>query len=444
MGQVVSGRGFSDPERCHEALRQVLESHTFARSEQSRNFLKYVCEKTILGQTADIKEYLIGVEALGRPRDYSPADDSSVRRRAYEIRQRLEEFYGLEMPEARLRIELPKGCYVPVFAEWEPPPANQPASVDQSGAPVPAASSGRRRMLLVLAAGALAGAGIMAGVRAWFPPRGSAMDPVLREVWGPLLAPGSRTLICLGSTLYMMVRASPFPDRTSPSYPVPNELYDRYGETRPLPSGAKLFMRPADNVAPIGVISGVAVATATMRLAGAGYQILPERTAPLPSFRGRNVLLFGDALTSHAAAKELRRAYLTIAYDDSGTALVIRDRRKPRSAPPVFSRKMDPSTGTLEVYGLITVLPTEGSSSAHERTFVISGVSNAGIHGAMEFLASPERLRSLQHRLQGQGFTTLPSAYQVVVRCTAARTLLLSYDYTAHEVIDPGLAASLR
>ena len=203
-------------------------------------------------------------------------------------------------------------------------------------------------------------------------------------------------------------------------------------------------MRPAENVAPIGVISGVAVATSTMRLAGAAYQILPERTAPLASFRGRNVILFGDALTSRAAAKELGRAYLTIAYDDSGRRLVIRDRRKPATATPVFSRKPESSSGTLEAYGLITVLPTEGSSSAHERTFVISGVSNAGIHGAMEFLASSERLQNLKERFTRQGLPGIPAAYQVVVRCYAANELLLSFEYAAHEVIDSKLVAEIR
>jgi hypothetical protein len=156
------------------------------------------------------------------------------------------------------------------------------------------------------------------------------------------------------------------------------------------------------------------------------------------------VILFGDALSSQAGAKELGRAYLTIGYDDSGTALVIRDRRKPPTAPPVFSRKPESATGPLEAYGLITVLPTEGSSAAHERTFVVSGVSNAGIHGAMEFLASPERLRDLKDRFARQGLRGIPDAYQVVVKCTAASTLLLSYQYTAHEVIDTNVAARLK
>ena len=52
-------------------------------------------------------------------------------------------------------------------------------------------------------------------------------------------------------------------------------------------------MGPVENAASIGVVAWQ-WPPSTMRLAGASYQILPERTAPLASFRGRNVILFGD------------------------------------------------------------------------------------------------------------------------------------------------------
>ena len=38
------------------ALDRVLNSNTFARSDQLRRFLRYVCEKEISGKTADISE----------------------------------------------------------------------------------------------------------------------------------------------------------------------------------------------------------------------------------------------------------------------------------------------------------------------------------------------------------------------------------------------------
>jgi|SRR5215207_9083512 len=97
------------------ALEQVLRSATFLRASQVRNFLRYICEMEFAGRGSTLHEYLIGVEALGRPTAYSTDDDSSVRRRAFALRQKLDEVYAKELAHAPVRIEVPKGGYVPRF-----------------------------------------------------------------------------------------------------------------------------------------------------------------------------------------------------------------------------------------------------------------------------------------------------------------------------------------
>jgi hypothetical protein len=97
------------------ALDQVLRSATFLRASQVRNFLRYICEMEFAGRASTLHEYLIGVEALGRPTAYSTDDDSSVRRRAYALRQKLDEVYAKELVDAPVRIDVPKGSYVPRF-----------------------------------------------------------------------------------------------------------------------------------------------------------------------------------------------------------------------------------------------------------------------------------------------------------------------------------------
>jgi hypothetical protein len=81
-------RAFS-PEEKHQALAVVLQSQTFARADQLKKFLRYICEMEEAGRAGEISEYLIGIHALGRPVDYSPADDSGVRGRAHALRQKL-------------------------------------------------------------------------------------------------------------------------------------------------------------------------------------------------------------------------------------------------------------------------------------------------------------------------------------------------------------------
>jgi hypothetical protein len=102
-----------------QALTQVLESVTFLRASQVRNFLRYICEMEFAGRGETLHEYLIGVEALGRPTAYSTDEDSTVRRRAYALRRKLEQVYAGELATAKIRIDVPKGSYLPTFSRNE-------------------------------------------------------------------------------------------------------------------------------------------------------------------------------------------------------------------------------------------------------------------------------------------------------------------------------------
>src|SRR6185436_2817770 len=123
----VSTTGPPSPDEKREALRHVLHTPTFSRSGQLRNFLSFICEMEISGRGAEISEYLIGVDALGRPPGYSTTDDSTVRRHAHALRQKLEEVYRGEAAGTTLRIELPKGTYVPRYVLLEAAPPVRPS-----------------------------------------------------------------------------------------------------------------------------------------------------------------------------------------------------------------------------------------------------------------------------------------------------------------------------
>jgi len=119
----------SPPEK-REALEEVLRSATFFRADQLRNFLRYICEMEFAGRGNELCESLIGVEAFGRPADYSPTEDASVRRRAGDLRDKLQEVYSTELADSQIRIELPKGKFVPRFIRVAPENGMHPASAD--------------------------------------------------------------------------------------------------------------------------------------------------------------------------------------------------------------------------------------------------------------------------------------------------------------------------
>src|SRR5215831_5007858 len=111
---VTSEPPVSESEK-REALEAALNSTTFARSAQLRAFLRHICEMELAGRTGELTEYEIAVVVLGRRKNVDLSDDSSVRNRAYELRQRLEKYYSSEQTGSGVRIEIPRGGYAPIF-----------------------------------------------------------------------------------------------------------------------------------------------------------------------------------------------------------------------------------------------------------------------------------------------------------------------------------------
>jgi hypothetical protein len=412
-----------NPQQARSALEAVLASDTLARSDQLRSFLRYVGEKTLSGGGHEINEYSVAVEALGKGAGFSPAEDSSVRTRAYELRQKLQKYYEKENPEAPIRVELPKGSYTPRFVPWDAAAAartNGAASVRLS----------RDRAVQALAA-ALVVALVAVGVLGVLTVRSSVapkLDPVVREFWGPLTRPDAQVLISVGTVLHLVVR--PYMTDVAeglPKYTAPPELYPLFRQHRPLPEGEELSMHPVDNSVQVGHMSAVVDMASTLRLAGAFYQILPERSTPAATFRGRNVIVIGDPQNSDAAARVLEKLPLTIDFDSTVRDLVVRERG---DGGRVWIPKRGRDKRYTEAYGLITML--QGEDNPNARMVVLSGITSVGTHGAAEFFCKPESLALLRRQM---GSARLPVSYQVVVRCASNDTLLLSSEYAAHRVI---------
>jgi hypothetical protein len=92
-----------------EQLERVLGSETFRRSERSSALLRFVVERTLGGAADQLKEYTLGVEALGRGSSFDPRTDPVVRAEASRLRDRLERYYDNEGRSDPIVLSLPKG-----------------------------------------------------------------------------------------------------------------------------------------------------------------------------------------------------------------------------------------------------------------------------------------------------------------------------------------------
>jgi hypothetical protein len=133
-------------------LEKILLSDGFQHSRRYPALLRHVVEKTIAGETDDLKERVLGIAVFGRSPDYDTSSDPVVRTTASEVRKRLDDYYSRPENAGELRISLPVGSYVPTFQ-------NPPVPAFQKDAPGIPWRRFRRLLVPAVATLALATAG---------------------------------------------------------------------------------------------------------------------------------------------------------------------------------------------------------------------------------------------------------------------------------------------
>ena len=432
---MLTTRDPVSPEEKRLAIDQALTSQTLARSEKLRQLLLYICEMELAGRSNEISEYSIAVGALGRSELYSSTEDSSVRNRVFALRKKLDELYGKELREAPVRIELSKGNYCPRFVKSDGtvPLPNPVDSVVVQTFPHPLSLQRRNSFL----PGFLAGA-VLAGVAAltvyFLQMSAAGPDPVLREAWGPLFDAAANVAVVFTVSPGLSVRPyekmptgfSEFRVTETPEY-----LYPWYKTRHPVPHGTKLFMIPSHSQPSMGSFLGATAAVRLLTKSGASFEVMPETLLPFGATRNRNLILFGTAENSDSMRRLLAKAPFEIRFDEKTGDYIVAERDGARR---VFSSKRDANGKLVEAYGLLTVLPSEGSDG-RRRTVLISGTYSAAVSAATDFFCSPAKMREFQEILVRDGQRSFPVAYQLVIQATTDHVLPLGSRYATHRTL---------
>jgi adenylate cyclase len=118
----------------HSAVRdeldRILTNPEFLASEKRRKFLSFVVDETLAGNADQLKGYTIARMVFGRGKDFDPANDPVVRIQAGKLRRELERYYLIAGGDDPIRVNIPKGRYVPFFVK-------QPAVGAESASPAP-------------------------------------------------------------------------------------------------------------------------------------------------------------------------------------------------------------------------------------------------------------------------------------------------------------------
>jgi hypothetical protein len=105
------------PDKAHYRgqIEKLLSSHALHGSESLCKLLRYLSDHALDHPGAAPKEYQIATEVFGRPNNFDPHLDSTVRVQAGRLRGKLAEYYATEGAEDTILVDFPRGTYALAF-----------------------------------------------------------------------------------------------------------------------------------------------------------------------------------------------------------------------------------------------------------------------------------------------------------------------------------------
>jgi len=156
------------PEQLFQQIETITKSHSLRGSESLCKLLVYLAKQSLDRPDAPLKEYQIATEVYGRPADFDPQSDSTIRVQAGRLRLKLAEYYASEGAADPIVVKIPKGNYHLTFeakaGQQLPQLQSVPAREVKPRMPEVQAVSARWRVAaIVLLAGFLVAIAILAG-----------------------------------------------------------------------------------------------------------------------------------------------------------------------------------------------------------------------------------------------------------------------------------------
>ena len=96
-------------------LERMLSSPDFHATPQQIALLKFVVNQTLAGNAHEIKGYTVATRVFGRGPDFDQSIDPVVSIQASRLRRAMERYYLTVGESDPIRIDIPKGTYVPTF-----------------------------------------------------------------------------------------------------------------------------------------------------------------------------------------------------------------------------------------------------------------------------------------------------------------------------------------
>jgi hypothetical protein len=415
-------------------INRILESGIFRNSEALRRLLRFLADKMLAGEADQVKEYTVGIDALGKPPTYDPRFDSTVRIQVGRLRQKLAEYYRTEGKQDPLIIDLPKGRFKLTCEPNPLIPANQGQSAQAeigAGSPPRVNRFVARWRILVLSCVAIVstGAALFAGFELLSERRQTEMfrsmwTPDLEQLWKPFLT---------GRPLVVSIADPPFVQFKG--YGAYRDLQlNRWEEIVKSPTVAAIRkalkdpeIQPSVYYAPMGEVNALFLLGKLMGQRVPAISLLRNSELSVQALANNNVLYIGSQVFFE---NQFRGLPVKLDLDNSPPGI---HNRAPRSGEPEILSDTVPTGASDdgETYVLITHAPGPLGKSEVES---FTSRRTPGRLAAVQWVTDPGYARMLVSKLRDSS-GRLPRYYQVVLKVTYRAGVPTQTSYVLHHEI---------
>ncbi|MCL4783321.1 MAG: hypothetical protein KJZ70_09830 [Bryobacterales bacterium] len=408
-----------------EELARLLGSENFRNTESLRRLLAYLAKAHMEGRGRELKEYSIGRDVMGKPEDYDPRIDSSVRVQVSKLRQRLEQYYATEGRQSVYQIRLPKGNYE--IALEASPEADVPrVTIDE-----PKVVSGRWRLAAILLGLTTVILGVACAVLllqpALMPAPVAAVQstPEMRQFWAPFLQAERPLTVVLGSPLFIRFHSGYYRDAWS-------NTWDEVEANVPLDAIAKAVKSPTPATetrrwAPFGEAVASFRVAQLLSPAKSGFQIRRSSVLSWEDMRASDLIILGPRKFN----PQLRD--LPVEQDFVIEEGEVRNLRPRAGELPVYRRTASPEVDDIpDDFALITRLR---ASRGFGEILVLASTTTEGTWAAAEYVSNPVDMAELVRNVSA-GQPGLPDRFQVLIRCQFKNQVPIRSTYMTHHVLE--------
>jgi hypothetical protein len=409
-----------DSAECLAQIERMVSSTHLQGSDALCKLLHYLAHHTLNFPSDHLKEYKIATELFGRPKDFDPQSDASIRVQIGRLRNKIADYNSTAGIDDPIVVDLPKGKHALSFQPRAPRPMEMPAP---EPIPVTVTKPHRRRVRSVLLPLAIAFCALLvcgAVVYAVRSRAASHVPVVYSSFWGPFLHGPNKVFVVYANANFIgtadtgMRYFDPLRDAQAQI----SQHYTGVGEVMGVLELQRLFQR----------------------LGGNEFRVKRSGLFTLDDARDRNLIFVGSP-TENLTLKELpntrefefkRRPAGTDQWQE-----VIEDLHPHPGEASVYIPT--PQTRALETDYAVVAL-TRGLGLPRW-TLMLAGISTVGTQAAVDFVCDEGSLSQLMHRLSPNGPVEL-KPFEALLRIKVANDVPLQSDLVLLRQTDESIAAT--